>query len=114
MGSVTVYVDSSRACNDLTFQLGFSQNIMLRTWSIKVRAKEPKVGHVVTVIFSSQVTQYSCSFSNLAPNGCTQYFFGAATNIVQTFNYNGGNGHHLANQDQSICVRYWRIARTCA
>ena len=41
----------------------------------------------------------------MAPTGCTQYFFGATSNSVQSYNYNSGNGQHLANQDQQICVR---------
>lgn len=51
-----------------------------------------------------QITQYSCNFLNLAPDGCTQYFFGATSDTVQTFNYVGGQ--HLANQDQNICIRW--------
>ena len=45
----------------------------------------------------------------MAPDGCTQYFFGSGTDTVKTFNFDGG--HHLANQDQSICVR--REANIC-
>ena len=40
----------------------------------------------------------------MAPDGCTQYFFGETTDIVKTFNFSGGQ--HLASQDQNICVRY--------
>ena len=46
------------------------------------------------------MTQYACDYPNLAPIGCDQYYFGATTNSVRTFNYNGGAGTHLANQDQ--------------
>ena len=82
-----MYVDSSEACNDLTFQLGqmgVGTSVAARQWSIKI-------------------TQYSCDHPNLAPDGCTQYFFGSASQTVQTFNFAGGQ--HLANQDQNICVR---------
>ena len=53
----------------------------------------------------SQVSQYSCEYTNLAPSGCAQYYFGpdALTGPVKTFNYDGGR--HLANQNQRICVR---------
>jgi len=90
-----VYVDASEMCNDLVFQLGNTEvgaNIMTRTWSIKV-------------------TQYSCDFENLAPEGCTQYFFGPTqkTGIVKTFNFDGGT--HLSDQNQNICVR--RERGTC-
>ena len=50
-----------------------------------------------------QVTQYSCNFENLAPDGCTQYLFGASSNTIQSYNYDGS--HHLANQNQAICIR---------
>lgn len=61
------------------------------------------VGYV-GVSYAMQITQYDCTFPNLAPDGCTQYFFGMNTDTVQTFNFQGGM--HLANQDQNICVRY--------
>lgn len=52
-----------------------------------------------------QVTQYSCSYNNLAPTGCTQYFFGNdGQGTVKTFNFD--SGIHLANQNQNICIRY--------
>ncbi|CAB4068943.1 unnamed protein product [Lepeophtheirus salmonis] len=60
-----MYVDSAEACNDLVFN-SVSANVR-QTWRIKI-------------------TQYSCDFDNLAPDGCTQYFFGSKT-------------------DQRICVR---------
>ncbi len=53
------------------------------------------------------MTQYSCSYPNLAPAGCVQYFFdpSSSTGSVQTYNYQSGSGIHLADQDQQICVR---------
>ena len=77
-----VYVDASEACNNLIFQLDGDNS--MRMWNIKV-------------------TQYTCDYPNLAPKGCTQYFFGQTSDTVRTFNYAGGQ--HLADQDQSICVR---------
>ena len=50
-----------------------------------------------------QVTQYSCDYPNLAPDGCTQYFFGETTGTVQSYNFEGGT--HLANQNQNMCIR---------
>ncbi|XP_059097782.1 uncharacterized protein LOC131892064 [Tigriopus californicus] len=82
-----MYVDSSVNCNDLVFQLGNmaqGTGIGQRQWSIKI-------------------TQYSCDYPNLAPDGCTQYYFGTTSDTVQTYNFAGGQ--HLANQDQSICIR---------
>ena len=39
-------------------------------------------------------------------SGCDQWYFGSgATNAAETFNYQSGNGKHLANQHQTICVR---------
>jgi len=87
-----LYIDASDACNDLLFILG--QNpAMEPMWSITVR-------------------QYGCDYENLAPKGCDQYHFDNddnnaldTTGIVQSFNFNNGNGRHLANQDQTICIR---------
>lgn len=50
-----------------------------------------------------KITQYSCGFPNLAPSGCTQYFYGSPTGIVKSFNFDGQL--HLANQKHNICVR---------
>ena len=82
-----MYLDASDSCNDLVFQLGQSAigtSFANRQWSIKV-------------------TQYACDFDNLAPKGCTQYFYGESSDTVRTYNYAGGQ--HLAEQDQSICIR---------
>ncbi|XP_059085787.1 uncharacterized protein LOC131882610 [Tigriopus californicus] len=82
-----MYVDASEACNDLRFVLGnqgVGTGLANRQWSVKV-------------------TQYSCDFKNLAPEGCTQYFFGSTTDVIQTYNF--GNGRHLAEQNQNICIR---------
>ena len=60
------------------------------------------------------MTQYSCDYNNLAPEGCTQYFFGdqQTTAVVKTFNFDGGS--HLADQNQNICVRRERgICKVC-
>lgn len=85
-----VYVDANSLCNELAFQLGTNAQgvtgIPTRSWSIKV-------------------TQYDCNSRNLAPAGCTQYFFGSTTGTVRSYNYNNGAGYHLANQNQKICVR---------
>ncbi len=86
-----LYVDASgMECNDLVFQIGGETVGMAaqvnRQWTIKA-------------------TQFSCDFDNLAPQGCDQFFFGANMGTVQSFNYNGGMGRHLANQNQVICVR---------
>ena len=95
-----LYVDSTDACNVLAFTLGNDNPdangaVATRSWNIKV-------------------TQYSCDYNNLAPSGCTQYFFGMTTDVVQTFNYNAGNGRHLADQNQNICVRRERnFCRIC-
>jgi len=88
-----VYFDADDDCHSLDFQLGNNaqgiSTVATRSWSIKI-------------------TQYSCDYENLAPSGCTQYHFASeASNYVQTFNYQTGRGvgKHLANQDQTICVR---------
>lgn len=60
---------------------------------------------MLTLHIPLQISQYSCDFNNLAPDGCTQYFYGTTSQSVRTYNYNAGNGMHLANQNQNICVR---------
>ena len=84
-----VYVDLERDnCIDFSVFVGRSgqaDSTVERKWSIKF-------------------SQYSCNFNNLAPVGCTQYFFGSLTNVVRSFNFDGKL--HLANQNQNICVRY--------
>jgi len=76
-----MYVDASEACNILAFQLSGDAK---RSWEIKV-------------------VQLKCDFSNLAPTGCTQWFYGEVEGQIQSFNFNGGQ--HLANQNQNICIR---------
>lgn len=82
-----MYVDSTTACNDLAFILGQSAietTLATRSWSIRV-------------------TQYACDYSNLAPAGCTQYFWGDGTGIIKSYNWDGS--YHLADQNQVACVR---------
>ena len=54
------------------------------------------------------VTQYECTYNNLAPQGCTQWYFGSSTGLIKTYNYQSGagSGLQLANQRQNICIRY--------
>jgi len=87
-----MYIDASDSCNTLTFQIG--EVTFTRQWNIKV-------------------TQYAMDFPNKAPKGCLQYHFAGDGNddgdldatIIRSFNWNGGNGRHLANQDYNICIR---------
>ena len=85
--NISVYVDASTACNDLTFLLGETASgttLATRSWNIRV-------------------TQYECNSGLLAPPGCTQYFYGSDTGSVQSYNFAGD--YHLANQRQNICIR---------
>ena len=83
--SISVYVDASEDCNSLTFVLGDNQP-QARSWTVRV-------------------TQYDSGFDNLAPAGCTQYFWDKedADGTIQSYNYKGGV--HLADQKQVICIR---------
>lgn len=93
-----MYVDSSNSCNDLNFQFG----------------NQAMGAASVTRQFSIKVTQISCDSEMLAPDGCTQYFTGSTTGQIETFNFNSGMGQHLANQDQSFCIRRERgFCRAC-
>ena len=60
--------------------------------------------HSITPNILIQITQYDCDYDNLAPDGCTQYFYGTTTDEVRTYNFDGGV--HLADQDQNICIRF--------
>lgn len=87
-----MYIDASDSCNSLTFQIG--SVTFTRQWNIKV-------------------TQYAMDFPNKAPKGCLQYHFVGDGNddgdldptVIRSFNWNGGAGRHLANQDYNICIR---------
>merc|ERR1711971_892419 len=87
-----MYIDASDSCNSLTFQIG--DQTFTRQWNIKV-------------------TQYAMDFPNKAPKGCLQYHFAGDGNddgdldptVIRSFNWNVGNGRHLANQDYNICIR---------
>ena len=80
-----MYVDAAAACNMLTFIIGENS--------------------LVTPMWSIQVTQYARDFTNKAPPGCLQYHFDSDTGIIRSFNWNGGAGRHLSNQNQLICIR---------
>ena len=57
------------------------------------------------IYVSLQITQISCLDPNKAPSGCTQYFYGSTTGTITSFNY--ANSVQLANQRQTICIRYF-------
>ena len=48
--------------------------------------------------------QIPCDTDYTPPDNCLQYFT-AITGTVQSYNFNGGDGPHLADQDQRICIR---------
>ena len=50
------------------------------------------------------ISQFKNTFVNLAPSGCTQYFFGSDEGTVKSFNFDGNS--HLAEQNQVVCVRW--------
>merc|ERR1712062_613969 len=91
-----VYFDVSDNCNNLQFQFGQTANGVTKA----------------TRTFDIKVSQINCDSDMLAPSGCTQWYTGAGPAHVRTFNYDGGSGKHLANQDQTICVR--RESGNCA
>ena len=89
MNLLSVYVDASADCNSMTFTLSDTASVIsARSWTVRV-------------------TQYDAGFENLAPAGCTQYFWDKedANGVLSSYNYNGGNGIHLADQKQVICIR---------
>jgi len=83
-----MYVDMGAECIDLTFQLGLTGALEAK-WNIRV-------------------TQYEATYDNLAPFGCTQYFWKQDSDsdgkgTIQSYNWSGNK--HLADQDQVICIR---------
>lgn len=90
---------------DLDFQMRAGNEAVDRAWSIKVERAyyDQNDGPFRHLLF--QASQFSCGFPNLAPVGCTQYFFGPEnlSGFVKSFNFDGGQ--HLAGQNQVICVR---------
>jgi len=91
-----VYYDVSDNCNNLQFQFGQTANGVTKA----------------TRSFDIKISQIDCNSEMLAPSGCTQWYTGGGPAHVRTFNYDGGSGKHLANQDQTICVR--RDSGKCA
>jgi len=87
-----MYVDMGADCVDLTFQLGTgARTVADPQWTIRV-------------------TQYDSGYTNLAPFGCTQYFWKQDSDSdgkgsIKSYNWQGGEGYHLANQKQKICIR---------
>jgi hypothetical protein len=51
---------------------------------------------IVFLELKFQITQLSCYDKNLAPSGCTQYYFGPGAGKIMSFNY--ANLAQLANQ----------------
>lgn len=58
---------------------------------------------IVTRSWSVRISQYDCNYSNLAPDGCTEYFYGSSTDLLTSYNFAGGT--HLADQNQVMCIR---------
>jgi len=51
-------------------------------------------------------TQIECTSLTLPPPGCTQYFWGGGSYVLQTHNYvTADTTRHLANQHQRFCMR---------
>ena len=64
-----MYIDANKACNELAFLLGttaFETSLVTRSWSVRI-------------------TQYDCNYSNLAPDGCTEYFYGSSTDLLTRY-----------------------------
>ena len=87
---IPVYIDASTDCNNLEFVFGQTAVgvTTLATRSITIKA-----------------SQLACGDSNLAPSGCSQYYWGTGgASTIKSFGYDGSTSH-LADQAQTICVR---------
>ena len=87
---IPVYIDASTDCNNLEFVFGQTavgiSNLATRSITIKA-------------------SQLACGDSNLAPSGCSQYYWGTGgASTIKSFGYDGSTSH-LADQAQTICVR---------
>ena len=85
-----VYIDASTDCNNLEWVFGQSavgiSNLATRSITIKA-------------------SQIACGDSNLAPSGCSQYYWGTGgASTIKSFGYDGSTSH-LADQKQTVCVR---------
>jgi len=87
-----MYVPASSTCNVLSSFFGSSTT-------------------ATTSAFTIKITQIKCNAKNKAPEGCLQYLT-ASSGSFSTYNYNSGNGPHLANQDYCYCIRAERTACT--
>lgn len=94
----SVYIDINGECIDLAIFIGLfptSNNFGFAADSDSAGERQLQ--------WSIKISQYTCEFNNLPPQGCTQWYFGFLSGVVTSFNYDGGL--HLASQLQNICVR---------
>lgn len=78
-----MFLEAKDDCNELAFS--WNDNTAVRSWKVKI-------------------SQIECSDPNKPPSGCTQYYTGDS-GTFQSYNWNNGNGPHLASQDYQICFR---------
>ena len=90
-------------------------NMNMRTWEIKVTQIPCFAPNRYELEDFFPLINCYLIFANLRPPpGCLQYFM-ETTDMIQTFNFNNGNGNHLAEQDYSACIRqnegiiFWNI-----
>jgi hypothetical protein len=96
-----MYVDANAEdCNVLSFN--FMPKSGPAALGTNAATHSRGVGTLATRKWDMTIYQYECGYTNAAPPGCTQYVWGPATGVVQTYNF--GN-QHLANQNQKICIR---------
>jgi len=87
-----IYVPATDSCNTLSSFFGTATT-------------------TTTSAFTIKITQVKCNAKNRAPENCLQYYT-ASAGTFSTFNYDGLNGKHLANQDYCYCIRAERSACT--
>ena len=71
--------------------------------SMKTNSYQTTVDMITFFLLFGQITQVSCYDTNLAPSGCTQYFYGSTSGTINSFNW--ANLVQLANQAQHVCIR---------
>ena len=76
-------INARSDCNTLSFT--WSSSASPRSWRI-------------------QVQQMSCGSAWRPPADCLQWLTGAS-GVIQSFNFAGGRGTHLASHDYNVCIR---------
>jgi len=98
-----VYVDADvENCNYLTFT--FSPSAGPASAAASTGMDTRGISTLSKRSWDMTIYQYECGYTNAAPPGCTEYYWGVTAGKVKSYNF-GTTNTHLANQNQKICIR---------